>query len=383
MRTYQEINKRISEGNVVVITAEEATKMAAEKGVEQMAQDVDVVTTGTFGPMCSSGAFLNFGHSSPPINIKKAWLNDVPAYAGIAAVDVYIGATESSERDPATYGGAHVIEDIIAGKDIRFRAIGKGTDCYPKKEVETVVNKDTLNEAFLFNPRNAYQNYAAATNSSGKTIYTYMGMLLPKMGNITYSTSGELSPLLNDPLFRTIGIGTKLFLGGAQGYVAWNGTQFHTTREKLPNDIPKLPGATLAVVGNLKEMSTDYIKGAIYERYGISLFVGMGIPIPILDLDIAKAVSVADKDIFATLMDYSDPTHPTLAELSYEQLKSGKVEYQDKTIRTGSLSSMSKARQIAAELKMWISTNKFQLTEPVGALPSGTTVKGMPEGGDA
>ena len=382
IRTYQDIDQRISEGNVVVLTAEEATKMAKEQGVKHLAKEVDVVTTGTFGPMCSSGAFLNFGHSNPPINFTKIWLNDVSAYAGIAAVDAYIGATEPSEREPATYGGAHVIEDLIAGKDVKLRAIGKGTDCYPKKDIETLVNKDTINEAFLFNPRNAYQNYAAATNSSDRTIYTYMGMLLPKMGNITYSTSGELSPLLNDPTFRTIGIGSRIFLGGAQGYVAWNGTQFHTTREKLPNEIPKLPGGTLAVVGDLKQMSPDYVKGAIFERYGISMFMGIGIPIPILDMDLAKAVSVSDKDLIATLLDYSKADHPALGELNYKQLKSGMVDHQGKTIRTGPLSSMSKARQIADKLKTWVQKADFRLTEPVGQFPKNTSLNGLEIRGD-
>lgn len=44
--------------------------------------------------MCSSGAFLNLGHAEPPIKIKRAYLNGVEAYAGIAAVDIYIGAAQ-------------------------------------------------------------------------------------------------------------------------------------------------------------------------------------------------------------------------------------------------------------------------------------------------
>jgi uncharacterized protein (DUF39 family) len=368
LRTYSEINQRISEGNVVVLTAEEATKMAKEQGVEHLAKEVDIVTTGTFGPMCSSGAFLNYGHSSPPINIKKAWLNDVPAYAGVAAVDNYIGATEASERDPAQYGGAHVIEDLVAGKDIKLRAIGKGTDCYPKKDIETLINKDTLNEAFLFNPRNAYQNYAVATNSSDKTIYTYMGILLPKFGNATYSTSGELSPLLNDPQFQTIGIGSKIFLGGTQGYVSWNGTQFNTKKEKGPTGAPIGPGATIAVVGNLKEMSTDFIRAGIYERYGISLFVGIGVPIPILTEDIARCVAVSDRELVTAVFDYSIPSRPVLSKVNYEQLKSGEIEIEGQKVKTGPLSSVYKARIIADELKGWIKKREFDLGQPVGSL---------------
>ena len=52
-----------------------------------------------------------------------------------------------------------------------------------------------------------------------------MGVLKPNGANANYSTSGQLSPLFNDPLYRTVGLGTRIFLGGAQGYVAWPGTQ--------------------------------------------------------------------------------------------------------------------------------------------------------------
>lgn len=39
----------------------------------------------------------------------------------------------------------------------------------------------------------------------------------------------------------------------------------------------------MAAIGNLREMSTDYLRAAYYEKYGVSLFVGVGIPIPLLD----------------------------------------------------------------------------------------------------
>ena len=148
-KTIEEINQKIKNGSAVVLNAEEIIGYVKEKGIKKTAKEVDVVTTATFGPMCSSGAFINFGHSDPPIKMAKVWLNDVPAYAGIAAVDVYIGATELSETEGMDYGGAHVIEDIIAGKPIRLKAISHGTDCYPRKEIETFITRETVNQAYL------------------------------------------------------------------------------------------------------------------------------------------------------------------------------------------------------------------------------------------
>jgi uncharacterized protein (DUF39 family) len=381
-KSFEEINERIKNGEAVVLTAEEVKAMSKELGVKETAKKVDVVTTATFGPMCSSGAFINFGHSDPPIRMSKVWLNDVPAYAGLAAVDAYIGATEMSEREHE-YGGAHVIEELIAGKDIRLRALGTGTDCYPRKELDAIINRTTLNECFLLNPRNAYQNYASATNSSEKTIYTYMGILLPKFGNITYSTTGELSPLLNDPELRTIGIGTRIFFGGARGFVAWNGTQFNTEIERTPNRVPVEPAATLCLIGNMKEMSPEFIKAAIFERYGISLFVGVGVPIPVLDEDIAKFVSVRDEHIATKVCDYALSGHPVIATVNYQQLKSGNVEIRGKQVRTGSLSSIYKARIIAKELKEWIQKGEFLISSPVERLPEQSVFKKMKLGEEA
>ena len=369
-KSYEEINERIRKGQAVVLTAEEVSQMAKEQGVTAVARKVDVVTTGTFGPMCSSGAFLNFGHSEPPIKMKRVWLNDVPAYAGIAAVDAYIGATEVADNDEH-YGGAHVIEDLIAGKKVHLRATAPGTDCYPRRSIDTWVTKDDLNECFLFNPRNAYQNYGAATNTSERILYTYMGMLLPRCGNVTYSTAGELSPLLNDPYLRTIGLGTRIFLGGTEGYIAWNGTQHNPSRPRNDCGIPTGGAATLSLVGDLKAMSPEFIRAAVFEKYGISLSVGVGIPIPVLDDDIAKAVSVTNADIETSLFDYSVPSRnrPSLGVYNYEQLRSGSITFKGRSLRTAPMSSLPKARQIAGQLKDWIAAGRFEVSRPVAPLP--------------
>ncbi|GAH72510.1 unnamed protein product, partial [marine sediment metagenome] len=183
-KTIDEINEKIKEGKAVVVTAEEIIDIVKQEGTKRAAEKVDVVTTGTFGPMCSSGAYLNIGHSKPRIKLGggRVYLNDVAAYAGFAAVDIFIGANALPDDDPRNrahpgefnYGGGHVIEELVAGKDIRLVATAYGTDCYPRKRLETWINVKDLNEAVLFNIRNAYQNYNVAVNLSDKAIYTYM-----------------------------------------------------------------------------------------------------------------------------------------------------------------------------------------------------------------
>ena len=370
-KTLEEINKKIKNGSVVVLNAEEIIDYAEQNGVKKTARDIDVVTTATFGPMCSTGAFLSFGHSDPPIKMSKVWLNDVPAYAGIAAVDAYIGATELSETEDMNYGGAYVIEDLISGKPVKLRAIAYGTDCYPRKEIETYITLESINQAYIFNPRNVYQNYAAATNSSNKTIYTYMGKLMPNFGNITFSSAGQLSPLLNDPYYRTIGIGTRVFIGGGQGYVAWQGTQHNPGRDRLTNGTPSGPAGTLALIGDMKKMNKNFIRAATFHGYGITMYVGVGIPIPVLDEGMVEFLRVKDEDIYTEIIDYSVQRRnkPSCGKINYKQLRSGSIILKGKKIQTGSFSSYAKALEIANLLKCWIVEGHFLMTNFAAPLP--------------
>ncbi|RLC21892.1 MAG: hypothetical protein DRI57_01210, partial [Deltaproteobacteria bacterium] len=256
-KTYQEINEKIRSGKVVVVTAEEIIDIVRDKGPVEAARQVDVVTTGTFAPMCSSGVFINFGHAVPGIKASKVWLNNVPAYGGVAAVDCYIGATEPCEDDPLNkvypgefnYGGGHVIHDLLEGRNVHLKATGYGTACYPNRSFEKTVTLDTLPQATLCSPRNGYQNYNCAVNLTKKTVYTYMGALKPKAGNANYCSAGQLSPLFNDPCYKTIGLGTRIFLGGGTGYVTWQGTQHKPTAERTEKGVPVTPAGTLFVMG--------------------------------------------------------------------------------------------------------------------------------------
>ena len=396
-KTIKEINEKIKAGSVVVVTAEEVIGLVEKDGLAATAKKVDVVTTGTFGPMCSSGAYLNVGHSKPKIKLGggRVTLNDIPAYSGFAAVDIYIGATAMADDDPRNkvypgefkYGGAHVIEELVGGKDVILEGTAYGTDCYPRKQIKTYINIKDVNEAVLLNPRNCYQNYNCAVNlSTDHTIYTYMGALKPNIANANYCSAGQLSPLLKDPYYRTIGVGTRIFLGGGVGYVYWHGTQHNPSVKRKDNGVPQAPAGTLAVMGDLKQMSDKWLRGTSFQGYGVSLVVGMGIPIPVLDEDVLKHAALKDEDIWTQIVDYSED-YPqgkigSLGEVNYKQLKSGKISVKGKEVPTSPLSSYSKAREIAEGLKKWIADKKFFLTEFVQSLPgpeSGYTFKPLKE----
>jgi len=381
-KTYQEINEKIKSGKVVVVTAEEIIDIVKKKGPIDAAKHVDVVTTGTFAPMCSSGAFINFGHSNPPIKATSIWLNNVPAYGGVAAVDCYIGATATCEDDPLNkvypgefnYGGGHVIQDLLSGKKVHLKAQGYGTDCYPNRMIEKEITLRTLPQATLFNPRNAYQNYNCAVNLTKKTVYTYMGALKPKAANANYCSAGQLSPLFNDPYYKTIGIGTRIFLGGTEGYVTWHGTQHKASVKRTKKGVPVTPAGTLCVMGDLKKMNQKWLMGLSIQGYGCSLAVGLGVPIPILNEEMVKYTAISDEEIFTQIIDYGhdypNGISKSYGQVSYAELKSGQIKLKGKNVPTVPLSSMVKAREIAEILKKKISTGKFIIGEPQFTLPS-------------
>ncbi|MGB9959282.1 MAG: homocysteine biosynthesis protein [Candidatus Bathyarchaeales archaeon] len=374
-RTIEEINEKIRKGDIQVLTAEEMKKLVEKSGVEVAYKEVDVVTTGTFGAMCSSGAVINLGHSDPPIKIQNAWINDVPVCHPGAAVDLYIGASQMSETRPFEYGGGHVIEDLISGKEVEVRATAYGTDCYPRTKLRTIITKDDLNQFYLLNFRNCYQRYVCATNSRDETIYTYMGKLLPRFGNATFSGAGALNPLMNDPDYETIGVGTRIFLGGTQGYVIGEGTQHD----------PKNLSGTLMVRGDCKKMNPKFIKGASFTKYGTTLYVGIGIPIPLLNIGLAKKTAIRDEDIHIPIVDYGVPVRnrPKLGTVSYKELKSGSVTINDKTVKVSPLSSLKAAAEIAETLKSWIQEGLFYLSAPVERLPTDTEYKPMKQSEEA
>lgn len=379
-KSWEEINARIASGEAVVVTAEEFARIAADDGIGAAAKKVDVVTTGTFGPMCSSGVFVNFGHADPPIKMGAITLNDVPASGGLAAVDTYLGVTEPSRSRGIEYGGAHVIEDLLRGRAVHLRASSGGTDCYPRTEIDTWVTLSDLNQAYFFNPRNAYQNYAVAVNSSDRTLHTYLGPLLPRFGNATYCSSGALSPLLNDPTYRTIGVGTRCFVAGAPGYVAWEGTQHNPSQNRDEHGVPTAPAGTLAVIADLKQASPEFFSAATMSGYGVSSFVGIGIPIPVLDTDIAATLALTDADIRATIFDYGVPrrSRPALGKVTYAELGSGQITVEGRTVPTGPISSLPKARRIAEAVKEWVAVRRWTLTPPLQPLPQPGTQSTKP-----
>jgi uncharacterized protein (DUF39 family) len=381
-KTVAEINRRIEQGKAVVLTAAEMVETVRRLGKVKAAQEVDVVTTGTFSPMCSSGMLFNFGQEPPTLKAQKVRLNNVPAHAGLAAVDAYIGATELPKEDPLNkihpgrfkYGGAHVIEDLLRGKAVRLFCESYGTDCYPRRELEKDITLADLKYAQLLNPRNCYQNYNVAVNLTSRIIYTYMGPLKPNARNANFATAGELSPLFNDPYLKTIGLGTRIFMGGGVGYVIGAGTQHDPKPKRNERGIPISASGTLMVKGDLKGMNPRYVRAVSILGYGVSLAMGIGIPIPILNEDMAFYTGVSDADIEMPIKDYGhdypNGVGRSLGLVTYAECRTGEIMVNGKKTQAVPLTSLTMSLEVAEKLKEKIQQGTFLLTEPVEPIPS-------------
>lgn len=381
-KTVKDINERIRKGKAVVVNAEEMIEIVRMEGKVNAAREVDVVTTGTFSPMCSSGLLFNIGQQPPVMKVSKLWLNNVPCYSGIAAVDAYLGATEPSEDDPLNkvhpgrfaYGGAHVMEDLLRGKAVHLRAEAYGTDCYPRRELDKDVTLADLPNAIMLNPRNCYQNYNAAVNLTNRTIYTYMGPLKANSSNVNYATAGALSPLFNDPYFRTIGMGTRIFLGGGTGYVIGEGTQHVQKPKRNERGIPESGSGTLMLKGDFKKMNARYVRAQSIIGYGVSLALGVGIPIPMLNEEMAWFTGVSNEDISMPVKDYGydypNGIPREVTRVTFAELRSGHVTINEKETATVPVTSYSMSLEVADKLKEWILKGDFLLTEKQDDIPS-------------
>jgi len=133
------------------------------------------------------------------------------------------------------------------------------------------------------------------------------------------------------------------------------------------------PAGTISVTGDLKRMSPKWLVGASIQGYGCSLSVGLGVPIPILNEEMAGYTGVSDEDLFTPIVDYShdypNGTGKTLGQASYAELRAGLIQLDGNTIQAIPLSSMVRAREIAAMLKEWIAKGKFYIGEPQATLP--------------
>ncbi|MCX6699882.1 MAG: methanogenesis marker 16 metalloprotein [Methanomicrobiales archaeon] len=309
MKTTGGINAKIRNGTVLVMTAAEL-KQHIRNGDTITPDDVDVVTTGTFGVMSGTYAVLSI-----PVAKKKAffkaervWLNGVPAVPGpcpnenLGLVDLIVYGTAHAN---ASYGGGHLLRDLVQGNPV---------DVVVKAEQKTFnasVTLEDLEFARLITTRSAFKNYSALVNPRSRPLNSTIFSVTPMQGRFTeasVSGCGEINPLENDPAMRVIGPGTHILVNGGEGYVMGTGTRSSAGR---PN---------LSFFADLKGMDPDMMGGFITSA-GPECLVSCAVPIPVLDNESLSALSVLHEQVPLPVADVADRT--PLAVTTYGEVWNG------------------------------------------------------------
>ncbi|MCS7097703.1 MAG: methanogenesis marker 16 metalloprotein [Candidatus Methanomethyliaceae archaeon] len=294
MKSISEINDKIKRGEAIVVTASELCDMV-RRG--ESIENVDIVTGATCGIMSGTMAIFSFkvAERGEFYKAKAVWMNGVPAFPGpcpnerLGIIDVIVYGTERSTQK---YGGGALLYDLILGKNIEVE-VKTEDGKYFKKDVNL---KDMI-YAKMLNTRACFKNYMAFVNplpTSVKTIFSVKHLIGP-FNMATVSGCGELNPLEKDPFLKTIGIGTKLLVNGAIGYVIGTGTR--ATRDR-PN---------LAILSEIKGMLPEFI-GQFITSVGPEIYNSIAIPIPIINEDILRSTMKLDEEIALPIANINDRT---------------------------------------------------------------------------
>lgn len=375
MRTIDEINEKIKAGTAQVLTAVEAKALIKSKGTKYFADNIDVVTFASFEMHTNANLYLNFGQTDPLIYFLEAYLNNVLAYT-LGPTDLALSVVTAS-RENHEYGGAHVLEDLVKGKDVHLKVSGRNYDVFPNKEFETWINLKDLNLARLILNQAINQNNIVATNSGDKDINSNMGTLIGHLENSTFNSSSYLNPLINDPYCKTIGVGSKIWIGGSIGFILGPGSNHNPNQKRNKFGIPVGSGITLSAIADINSMDPKWVRGGFLKSFGPVLYIGVGIPIPVLNEEIAEQIAINDENIHTTIVDFSIPrrTKPTFGQCTYAELRTTTVMINNKPTLSAPLSSMAWAIEICKIIKESILSKSFYLSKPIGPINMNLEVK--------
>ncbi|MFZ2070464.1 MAG: methanogenesis marker 16 metalloprotein [Halobacteriota archaeon] len=302
-RTLAGIKEKVARGDVVVMTADELCKSVRD-GTEIGFEDVDVVTSATCAVMSGTFAVFSFQVAERD-EFERAisvFLNGVPAFVGpcpnerLGIIDVIVYGT--SYRDE-TYGGGHLFRDMVMQQEIEVEVV-----TLEGKRIETRTTLAEIPFAKLSSTRNAFRNYNAFVNPEENEIDSIfsVGKFKGAFKELHFSGCGELNPLEKDPVLNTIGMGTKILMNGAEGFVIGRGTR--STDEK-----PNLMG-----ISDMHGMLPEYM-GGFRTSAGPEVWTSWAVPIPILNVGILESAKRLDEAIKLTVLDVHD--RQPVGEITY------------------------------------------------------------------
>jgi len=312
-RTIAEITAKQERGDAVVLTAEELCNSVRD-GNEIGFEDVDVVTSATCSVMSGTYAVLSFKVAERDEFERAAsvFLNGVPAFVGpcpnerLGIIDAIVYGT--SRRDEK-YGGGQLFRDMVAQEEIEVVV-----ETVEGRKIETTTNLGKIPFAELCSTRNVYRNYNAFVNPQENEVDSIFSVskFEGAFKELHFSGCGELNPLEKDPHLETIGVGTKILMNGAVGFVMGKGTR--SSAEK-----PNLMG-----IADMHKMLPEYL-GGFRTSAGPEVWNSWAVPIPILNEQVLESAKRLDEEIKLDVLDVH--TRLPVGEITYADV------WQDLSVR--------------------------------------------------
>jgi putative methanogenesis marker 16 metalloprotein len=298
VRSFPEIRRRLERGKALILTSQEVCELV-DRGDKAALEEVDVVTTATRAIMSGTYAVLSFPVARPGtfLRAKRVWINGVEASVGpcpnenLGVVDLVVFGTAHS-RDRQDYGGGHLFREMVEGKPALIEVeIDEG------KNHQTEVKLNEMPFARLIGSRHAFKNYSAFVNPGNKPVSTifHARQFEPNCHCATFSGCGQINPVKNDPLLETIGMGTRILLNGAEGFVTGTGTR--SSKER-----PNLSG-----FADMHFMEPEYMGGFVTSA-GPECVCSWAVPIPVTSKTILQEIARRDNEICLPVMDVNTRT---------------------------------------------------------------------------
>lgn len=289
MKTLDEINRLLKQGEAIILTAGELKAEIRRAGTFPR---VDVVTCATMGIMSGTRLTFSIPVSTPNtfVQARRCWINGIEGYPGpcpnerLGVLDCTLHCT--SHRDN-TYGGGHLLKDLLNGNPVAVEV----EDDRGNRHLKHVTLKD-IPVARVDGTRHCFRNYTAFVNSSKQNVRSIFAVR-PLKGDFqqaTFSGCGEWNPIQNDPDLQSIGVGSPILINGAPGIVTGLGTR--STKER----------PSLATSASLKEME-PYYTGGICTAMGPEVYCTIAIPIAVTSPNVKRNLMILDQEISLPVVD--------------------------------------------------------------------------------
>ena len=367
-RQEAELQERQRQGRLRVRLAADWRALVDAVGLAEAYADTDVVVAADAGFSDQGSLHLHLGPTDPPIRLRDPSLGGVAAQAGGGAADLVLpiggGLVEGSRR-----GGAQVLADLLAGREVTLDSAGEGTRLQPRRELHTRLDLAHIGGGRLLLHRAIVENGLVAVSSGEGLLPSPFGPLLGPFGNALWTAGGAGSIGLTMPGLAQLGPGSPVLVGGAVGWVVGGGSGHQPQPRRQASGHARSPGAVAAVSVDLHALEPGWLRPCFFEAQGSALLLPIAAPVLLTDGATALRAAAADGQLEAPVLDLSVPRRlkPGFGAASYAALRSGRITVEGRELRSAPAHSPRLAEAIGQTLVHRLEQNAFPLRLP--ALP--------------